>query len=186
MWYTATVSAAAASEPVTSSEAKAHLRVDHSDEDTKIAALIAAASRHVEKYCGVRFITQTIVMKCDSFDDFSRLADGPVASITSITYLDSDGATQTLSTDVYELRLDGYEAAIILKYSQSWPTTRLGSQITVTAVVGAAAAPDDVKAAILLLIGTLYDNRAGVTVGEMPAVLPMGVDALLCNHRRGV
>jgi uncharacterized phiE125 gp8 family phage protein len=182
MWYGATIATPATDPIVTDVEAKAQLRVDHSDEDTLIGSIRQAACAHVELYCGVRFNSQTLTLKCDAFADFARLPEGPIASITSITYVDVDGATQTLATSVYELRADGYEAAIVLKFNQSWPTPRVGSQITVTAVAGAAAAPADVKAATLLLIGHLYANREAA--GEALAVIPMGVDALLANHRR--
>lgn len=184
MWYAATITTPASAEPVSLAEAKAHLRVDHTDEDTPIGVVIAAARAHIEKYCGQRFAGQTLTAKCDSFSDFARLEDGPINSITSVVYLDENGDSQTLSTDVYELRADGIEASIVLKYEQTWPAIRLGSQITVVMVAGHSSAPADVKAAMLLLIGHLYANRE--SVAEPLAVLPMGVDALLCNHRRGV
>ena len=184
MWYGATIATPASDKIVTDAEAKAHLRVDHEDENSLIGALRDAACNHVELYCGVRFNTQTLTLKCDAFSDFARLPEGPIASISSISYLDTDGASQTLAGTVYELRANGYESAIVLKYNQAWPFIRPGSQITVTAVAGAAAAPADVKAATLLLIGHLYQNREAAA--EALAVLPMGVDALLANHRRGV
>lgn len=40
--------AAPAIEPITLAEAKLFLRIEHDDEDTAIAALIAAARQHVE------------------------------------------------------------------------------------------------------------------------------------------
>lgn len=186
MWYAATITTPAAAEPVSLAEAKAHVRVDHSDDDTLLGVVIAAARAHIEKYCGQRFAGQTLTAKCDDFADFARLEDGPINSITSVVYLDENGDSQTLSTDVYELRVDGIEAAIVLKYNQTWPVIRLGSQITVVMAAGHASAPADVKAAMLLLIGHLYEHREAVAMGETLAVLPMGVDALLCNHRRGV
>lgn len=42
---------------------------------------------------------------------------------------------------------------------------------------------DGITAAMLLLIGHLYENREAVTVGEAAAELPLGVDALLIPYR---
>lgn len=186
MWYPATV-AAPTTEPVTLAQAKAQARVDGSDEDAGIIAAIAAARAHIEKACGVRFASRSgVVMKCDGFADLARLPEAPVSAIASITYLDTAGASQTLSTDVYELRADGIEAAVVLKYNQTWPAIQPGSRITVTATVGYAATPEDITLAMLMLVSQYYDNRNAVVIGETAAELPFAVNALICNHRRGV
>lgn len=184
MWYPATITTAATGEPVSDAEAKAQAVIDFADDNDLVTRLIKAARAHVERYCGVRFATQTVSVACDQFADMCRFPEAPATSITSIKYFDTDGAEQTLAASVYELRADGLEPSIALKYGQSWPAIRPGSRITVVAVVGYAAAPDDVKHAILLLIGHWYLTREAVSVGSTVATVPMGVDALLCNHRR--
>lgn len=193
MWYPASITTPAASAPVTLDEVKLRLRIDAADDATDVALMISAATGHVEKYCNTRLATQTVVMKCDSFADFGYLPEAPVQSITSIQYVDTDGATQTLATDVYEVRADGLESAIALKYSQSWPAIQKGSRISVTAVVGYSAIPDAVKHAILLLIGDAYLNRESVDLpaGAHPVPGALWVagwsttDSLLANYRRG-
>ena len=111
MWYPSAVTVAA-TELVTIAEARQQARSDSdTDLDTELTRLITVARNHVEKYCGIRIGAQTIVAKCDSFDDLARLPDAPVTSITSITYVDTDGVTQTLATSVYELRADDLDAA---------------------------------------------------------------------------
>lgn len=185
MWYPASVSAPA-SEPVTLAQAKAHLRVDHSDDDALISSLIKAGRAHLEEACAVRFSARTnVTFKCDNFQDLLRLPEAPVSSIASITYLDTAGVTQTLSDSVYEFRGDGIEAVIVLKPDQTWPAKQLNSRITVTASVGYSTAPDAVTQALLLLIGVWYDNRASVTIGDAASELPFSVNALISNHRRG-
>jgi uncharacterized phiE125 gp8 family phage protein len=179
MWYPATITVAAAAEPVTAAEVKAQTEIDFDDDNTLITLLIAGARAFTEKYCGTRFATQTISVKCDCFDDFSKFAEAPVTSITSISYVDTDGATQTLATSVYELRADGLEVSIALKYGQVWPTTQVGSRITVVAVVGYATVPDDVKRAMLLYIAGGYEHRENMKDSDWTAF-----DSLLCNHRR--
>ncbi|HYE49584.1 MAG TPA: head-tail connector protein [Azospirillaceae bacterium] len=185
MWYPATITGAVEAEPITTAEAKAHLRVDGAAEDSLIAGLVAAARAHAEAYCGARLATQTVAMKCDGFADLGRLPEAPVQSVASVTYVDTSGDTQTLATSVYELRSDGLEAALVLKYGQAWPATRMGSRITVTAVVGYATLPKDIRHALLLLIGHWYVAREAVNIGNIVNELPLGVAALLCNHRRG-
>lgn len=179
MWYPATITVAATAEPVTVPEAKRQCHVTYADEDDHFADLISAARNHVEKYCGVRFSPQTVEMKCDRWADMACLPEGPVQSVTSVKYTDTDGVEQTLPTTVYETRADGLEARVALKYGQVWPATQLGSRITVTAEVGTVAVPPAVKYAMLAWISEAYDSR-GVAVGENTELF----DALLSNYRR--
>ena len=176
MWRSPVVTSAAAAEPLTLTQVKDHLRVDHDDQDTLITALLASMREHVEAYTATRMVTQTLTLRCEEWADLDALTIGPVQSITSIVYVDTDGANQTLSTDVYEGQLQGLEPRIVLKYGQTYPTIREGSLITVVAVVGygvAGTQPEGVLHAIKMLIEEGYDGidrRATV-------------DALLCNHR---
>lgn len=180
MWYPSAVTVPPASEPITLAEAKAHLRVDASADDTLITRLVTVSRSFVEDYCASRFATQTVVMKCDGFDDLARMPEAPIQSVTSVTYVDTAGATQTLSTDVYELRADGLEAAIVTKYGKTWPIIRPGSRVTVTAVVGTATTPPPVKHAMLLHLAFSYERREGGKTTELDAMA-----ALLSNYRRG-
>lgn len=181
-WYPHTVTVAPASEPVTLGEAKAQCRVDGTDSDTLLAAQIAAARSYVEDYCGRALVARTVTVKCDSFDDFAVFPVVPLSSVTSVSYVDSAGASQTLSADVYEVRSDGLTASVALKHGQSWPSIQSGSRITVTAVVGGVV-PEAVKQALLLLIGHFFSNREAVSVGATVAETPIAVSALLANHR---
>jgi len=182
MWYPPTVTVAAAAEPVTLTEAKAQCRVISTDEDTRITGLIASARAYVEAYCGTKLASQTVTVKCDGFADFARFPAVPLTSVSSVSYVDAAGATQTLSTNVYEVRTDGLEASLALKSGQSWPDIQTGSRITVTAVIGFATIKEDVRHALLLLIGQWFENRSDVSDGAMVS-MPNAVEALLTNHR---
>ena len=112
-------------------------------------------------------------------------------SVSSISYVDTDGATQTLAGSVYDARLYGLEPSIVLKYNQTWPTIRMGSLITVTAVVGygaASAVPAELLHAIRLVIADMYRYRETVQSGETVAAYPLAAtfEALLANHRKFV
>ncbi len=177
-WLPSVVTVAPASEPVTLVEAKTYCRVEGSDSDAELNTMIAAARAFVEDYCGIKLVSQTVVLRCSSFCDLIDLPVAPVISVSSITYLDSAGAEQTLPTDVYEAVLVGLEPHIRLKVGQSWPAVRCASDaIRVTVVAGYAALPAPIKHAMLLMLSDWFDNRA---VGSFPD----GAKALLSNHRR--
>ena len=43
--------------------------------------------------------------------------------------------------------------------------------------------PGDIKSAILLTIGTFYEQREGLVVGTVVYQLPWGIEQLLRQHR---
>jgi uncharacterized phiE125 gp8 family phage protein len=185
MWYPHAVTVAPANEPVTLALAKAQCRVEDTSEDDLIGGYVAAARSHVEAYCNTPLVSRTITAKCDSFCDFAHFPLGPLASVSSVAYVDTDGANQTLAGTVYELRSDGLDTSIVLKYNQSWPAIQSSSRITVTGAAGYSAIPDDIIHAILLLIAQWFDSREAINIGNIVNNLPNSVDALLCNHRKG-
>lgn len=184
MWRSPVTTSAPAGEPLSLDDAKAHLRVDGTSEDDLIGDLIAAARAHVESRTGTRLVTQTVTIRTDDWADLDRLPIGPVQSITSVSYVDTDGQTQTLSTDIYEARLEGLEPSLVTKFMQTWPQSRFGSLVTVTAVVGYGAAgsqPAETIHAIRLILADLYAHRE--TIGEGVSLpVAASVDALLANH----
>lgn len=175
MWYPAAVTIAPVSEPVTVQEARVQTRWDDSpSNDAALNLYIASARAHVEAYCGTPLATRTISVRCDSFTDFADFPVVPVQSVTTIGYIDTDGDEQVLDASVYELRADGLSASIALMPGHRWPAIRYGSRVTVTAVVGYAEVPPDIRHAILLLVGQSDHDRE---------TEPAGAHALLVNHR---
>lgn len=158
MWYPAVVTEQPATEPVTPDEVKQQCGIASSNAsyDAMIARLIKTERGFVERHCGIKLVTQTVAAKCDRFLDFSTLPIAPVQSIASIGYADSEGAPQTLSASVYELRADDLVGRIVLKPGQSWPAIQLGSRITVSAVVGYTTVPPEIVSAILMRIGKQF------------------------------
>jgi len=161
---------APAAEPVSSTEAKAHLRVDHTDDDTLIGTLIITARRFCEEYLNQSLITQTWYNYLNDFYDgaiyyvyrgpFLMINKGPVQSITSIKYYDADDVEQTLSTDYYHTDLSSQPARI--EVSETPETYDKLNAVTIEFVAGygdAADVPEHIKHAMLLYIGHLYENR---------------------------
>lgn len=177
-------------EPVTLDEAKVHLRVDDTYEDALIWSLIVAASQHVETFTHRALCTQTWDDKRDGFPCGDIwLPKPPVSAVTSITYVDTSGSTQTWASSDYTTDLPtgpwARMARITPGYNLSYPQTRcVLNAVTVRFVCGyggAEAVPEPIKAAMKLLIGHWHMNREAINVGPGNIVTPypMAVDALL-------
>lgn len=188
MWGPVVITVAPTAEPLTLTEAKAHLTYDDTDKVTLIVAHSASARAMVEARTGTRLFTQTVRFSTDAWADLANLPIAPVQSISSITYTDTAGASQTLATTVYEARLDLLEPRIVLKYGQVWPVSRPGSLVVVTAVVGyggAGTQPPDVMHAVKLILGDMFAFRETAHEGSSSAIpIAATVDALLANHSR--
>lgn len=179
------------SEPVTTAEAKAHLRVDVSDDDTLIDSLVEAARQAFEEINGRSLYTTTWKLILDSWPSkpYIVLPRPPLASVTSIAYVDSDGNSNTWDSVNYVVETDRTPGRIHLAENVDWPSAslRAASPITITYVAGWAttgAIPQRYKQAILLLVGHWYENReAIVTSGAMPKQIPLAYESLLQMDR---
>lgn len=177
---------------LTLEQARAHLRVTHTDEDDYIEALIAAATSHIDGYSGVlgrALITQTWSQSFSRFPgpSFLRLALGKLASIVSVEYYDLSDVEQTFSASAYYGITDAIGPGVQLKQGSSWPGTydRLDA-VTVTWTCGYGSAASDVPDGIIhaakLLVGHWYHSREAASAGGMNEV-PLAVSALLAPFR---
>lgn len=154
-----------ATEPVSSTEAKLHLKVDGSTDDTLIAALITAARMLCEAFQGRGYITQTWELTLDAFPESPfELPVAPLASVTSIKYKDKDGNETTMAASDYVLDLSSEPGRVALADGVSWPSVDLYpvGAVKIRYTVGAASAaavPQNVKQAILLTVGDWYEDR---------------------------
>lgn len=177
-----------------------HLRAetgtDNEPEDwSYIDALRDSVTDHLDGYAGIlgrALITQTWEMYLDDWPATGceiEIPLPPLQSVTGITYVDTDGATQTLASSVYQIVDRGNSpSAIVLAYNQSWPSIRSQRQaITVTFRAGYGDTPDTIPGAIRhavkLLAGHLYENREDTLVGTSIAELPFAARHLLAPHR---
>jgi uncharacterized phiE125 gp8 family phage protein len=191
-----TLSTAPTLNVVTMSEVYDHLRVDVTGspgepvDATYITTLRNAAEAYLDGYSGIMgraLLTQTWVLKLDYFPHRIDLPLPPLQSVSSITYLDTDGASQTLATSVYQVVNNGNSPSYICEaYNQVWPTTYDQPQaVTVTFVAGWASAdlvPENIALAIKLLVGEWYDNRKASSDKSFEE-LPFAVRALLGPQR---
>ena len=188
------ISVEPASEPITTAEAKAHLRVDFSDEDTYIDTLIATAREYCEAYCNRVFITQTWIQEEDVFTNPIKLKINKVASLTSLKYYDTNDSQQTLTDNSANFQKDFNSdvAKIYEGTTNAFPniSTSVINPIEITYVCGygdASDVPSDIKHAIKLMVAHLYENRDMVhrPIASMPFDVPMpsSVRNLLNRYR---
>lgn len=179
------VTTAPAIEPVTTAEAKTHMRITSSADDTYIAGLITAARQWCEWYQGRSYIEQTITMYLDYWSSVILLPQPPAISVTTLKYYNTAGTltTLTLNTD-YKVDVIAQPGQVYEAYDTSWPSLRdMHNAIEVIYKAGygdeAADVPTPVKHAIKILVTTWYENRDAVTDITKFAQVPFSVKALL-------
>ena len=186
---------AATQEPISLSEIKDHLRLTSTSEDGLLAGFILAAREWVEGQTHTLCVTQTLDYTIDDGWPYIEtnglcrqrieLPVRPVASVTSVQYVDSNGATQTLATDQYVVRTDGPVPFIAPAYAVIWPTVRIQpAAITVRFVAGYAASdvPQSLIQAIRYLTAHMYANRDIVSMQQFTE-LPFALEAMVSPHR---
>lgn len=177
-----------AEEPVTLTEAKAHLRLDVSDDDALVTELIVVARKMVERDTGRCLVTQTWDGYLDSFPCGPiEVPRAPLSSVTSILYTDANGDSQTLSASDYRVDAVSVVPRIEPAWGIVWPVTRgMSNDARVRMVFGygaAAAVPSPLKHAMKLIIGSLYEFRESTISGTIVAEVPLAASRLLAPYR---
>lgn len=171
-----------ATEPLVVQDARDHLHLVSTREDSLIGTLIAAARAHAENYLRRRLITQTVVLHGLDFGCCADLGVSPLLSVTSVTYTGLDGVSATLAPSLYRVIASQMPPRVEPVFGAVWPVTLPGSDtVQVTMQVGYGAAvdvPAPIRVAMLLLISHWFHNREAVAPGAMSEV-PQSVTALL-------
>lgn len=175
-------------EVVSLDEAKRNAYVDHSDDDALIKSLVSAATANLDGpggWLGRCLGQQRLCLTLDRFagsDGGSciRLPFGPVISVVSVVYTDTDGVQQTIAETEYRV-IDGCLLAPV--YGGKWPTARCDRDvIEINYVAGYATVPEELRVAIMMHVAHLYRNREAASDLNMAAV-PFGYDRLVGPFR---
>lgn len=178
-------------EPVLLADARLHLRLTSDDatvEDALINAWITAAREAAEQYTGRALAPQVLEGALHEFPCYAQgfdLPRPPAVSITSIKYTDLNGVEQTLSPSVYSLSTYGDSRCVTPAYSTPWPSTRcIADAVRVRFSTGygsdgGPALPQAARAAILLMVGWLYQNRGDDASIAPDDIQPPAAKALL-------
>lgn len=184
-------------EPITLDEARWHLRVDvfgsppESDDDAWLEGIgIPAARQWAEGYTGLVIAQQTLEVVLQAFPAYIELPVGPVRSVASITYLDADNIEQTL--DPAEYTLDAVVSPPRVYPVTAWPA--IGSDRNPIRVRYEAGydllaespqgfpLPPNARIGMLLMLGSLYENRENDTTANVQQV-PSGARVFLDQIR---
>lgn len=197
--YALSQTVAPTEEPVSLEELKDHCRVDLDDDDALLLSFGVMARESLEIETARQFLTATYVMALDMFPggfmrqagswsywDGIRVPRPPLQSVTSITYTDTAGATQTLATSVYGVDIYSEPGRIYLKPSQIWPSTYdVPNAVLITFVAGwtdTTKMPQALKQAIKLWTADAYENREASAEKSLTEI-PLGVRRLVWLNR---
>lgn len=164
---------------------------------------IPAARQYCEGYLGRSLSLQTIELQLNRFsgsevtDDngFIELPMAPVASISGVSYFDSDGLPQTIASGFAVTDAD--PPLLYLSAGGTWPVTQaVPGAVKVRYVAGYSIPgasplvtpelPAAIRIAMLLMIGHLYERREATAAAEGGSLLheiPLGIAALLEPYR---
>jgi uncharacterized phiE125 gp8 family phage protein len=177
---------APAAEPVSLPDAKAWLRVDGTDEDSLLAALIPVARQAVEGETGVALIAQQWKWSLDAWPPGRVLAPpiGPLRSLDLVEVGATSGSALAVPLASFRVDASGLRGRIALVGTVPDPGRAIGG-IALTITVGLAAGSADVPAAlrhaVLLTLASLHANRGDVASADGP--VPQAARALLAPWR---
>ena len=182
------LTSAPAQEPVTVSEAKAHLRVDGEAEDALIASLILTSRLHIESALGLALITQSWRVTYDRWPEAPQieLPLHPLQSVDEVRVIDPAGDATVVSASQYLVDIASQPPRLIRRTAIAVPgQPARGIEIDFTA--GFGDDPDDVPApirqALLLLVAHWYEHRDPIEVGAADTAVPAAVSQLLLPYR---
>ena len=176
-------------EPVSVAEVKERLKVEHTDEDILIAALIASARAKIELRTKRNLITQEWTYLVDSWPQSGvlHLPLTPVQSLVSVSVTASDQMAQPV--DLAGFELDGTADRPRLGFNlQDVPRPGVsmnGIAIRFRSGYGDIAdyVPSNLREAIYLLVAHWYENREPGIADGMPLPLPGPVETLMAPFR---
>lgn len=165
---------------MTLDEAKAHLRLDHEDEDDFVASLIETAQAHLD---GPRGVLSSVLLHSEWCETFNlqnvktiELRQSPISSISSVSV-----GGDLLEPSSYALRhRDTGLSIILLDYAIT------SDDVQVHYYAGYETPekiPAPLKHAMKLHIGSLYELRETEVIGAMSTRLPH-YDVLIGPYKR--
>ena len=159
-------------EPVELQDIERHLRldIDYPEEQELLELYITAARKRVEDLTGRKLIHQVWKYYLEDWPtgDYIKIPYPPLYALTSnaIKYRDSDYTEQTMDSGDYRVLTNIEPGRITLDYGATWPSdTLIGNaeaiyiEYTCGYGTGRTNVPEELRIAIMQIVGTMYENR---------------------------
>lgn len=155
---------APAIEPVTLDDVKAWLKIDGTDEDNVLTALLVSARLSVEAVTGLMLITQSWRVILDDWPDDGRvtLPHAPLQSVNALRYYDLNHVAQPLPLSVFDIAAAARAPRLQSNAALPAPGPQVaGIEIDLTFGFGdtAATVPEPLKLAIKMLAAFWHEHR---------------------------
>lgn len=200
----------AATDYVSLAEAKQHLRVTSTADDTYISNLLSMAIDACGQYLGYSVRKASVQYGFDSLvgqpaimnpingteQPVGNLLRIPsrVISLTSVQYVDDNNTAQAFTDYIVSPQpLGTYGRTIFITSAPSSTTDDVTKYLvtvtegfelaTATGVDAGLLFPQAIKFAALLLVGQMYDNRQAIVTGTIQARMEYGIEFLLQPYR---
>ncbi len=164
-------------EPVTLTDAKAHLRLTIPDDDTYITTLITTARRAVENRFAISLLQQSWALFADTWpqDGAFHIPLWPVLSVDGLTSFADDDTPSTIDPSNFFLDAATRPSRLALRQGRVFapPGRKInGLKLSFTSGFGATAAnvPAEIKQALMAIVADWYQNRGDDQGGTLPAV----------------
>lgn len=202
-----------ATDYVSLTEAKQHLRVTQTNDDAYISNLITMAFETCSQYVGYSVRKASVQYGFDSFVGQPSIMNpvngtqlpvgnllripSRVLSLTNIQYIDENNAIQTFTDYIASPEPFGNYGRSIFVTSEPTSVTddvtkylatvNEGFELqTATGVDESTKFPEAIKFAVLLLVAQYYDNRQSIVTGTIQSRLEYGFEYLLNAYKINV
>lgn len=183
-------------DPISLAVAKQHLRIDSAsaDEDVELLSIISAATQYAENITKRNLRGSELTKLYTSFPyslDREKLGlnmiKGPVASVTSLKYYDSSNVQVTVDQADYRIVVRNDTSMLYPAMGSNWPSdcNNEPGNIELIYTISSTNIPSPITTAILLIVGSLYENREDGVLeqGIVSVRAPIAAKDLLSAYR---
>ncbi|MEF2073828.1 head-tail connector protein [Consotaella aegiceratis] len=172
-------------EPVSLAVAKGWCRIENTDEDDLVVALIRAARQAIEAATGLVLVRRGFRLYVDPVPStgWIEIARQPLVAVTSLVAYDGSGEPVSFGLDEVVIgRALGVEALRLSPAVRAAATN--GVEVEFEAGFAAGTVPEPLCLALKQIVATSYEVRSAVHPAAQPAIVPASAAALIASYRQ--
>lgn len=174
-------------EPISIEEVKSYAKIEYSDDDTLLSAMMFAARVQAEEWLGRALITQTVQVDLD-FEDLRHpiwLPRPPFVELVKFEVFDENNTVRELASEQYQTF--GKDPCRIIEAGTGWSAGRRFGAGRITYRAGYGDTPDKVPApirvALLRMVSDMYEHRSDYALSTNVVKMPLEATLLLAPYR---